>query len=37
MVSANGVAEDSVSALGGGNFTATWLSSGNGRRGGIRR
>lgn len=37
MVSANGVAEDSVSALGGGNFTATWLSSGNGRRGSTRR
>jgi len=33
MVSSNGVAEDSVSALSGGNFTAIWLSSGNGRRG----
>ena len=36
MVSANRVAEDSVSALSGGSFTATWLSSGNGRRGGPR-
>jgi hypothetical protein len=36
MVSASGVAEDSVSALSGGSFTATWLSSGNGPRGGPR-
>ena len=34
MVSVNGVAEDSISSLHGGSFTATWLSSGNGRRGG---
>jgi len=32
MVSLNGVAEDSVSSLHGGSFTATWLSTGNGRR-----
>ena len=36
MVSASGVAEDSVSALSDGSFTATWLSSGNGPRGGPR-
>lgn len=36
LVSANGVAEDSVSSLHGGSFTATWLNSGNGRRGGSR-
>ena len=36
MVSANGAAEDSVSALSGGSFSATWLSSGNGTRGGPR-
>ncbi len=36
MVSANGAAEDSVSSLHGGSFTATWLSSGNGRRGASR-
>ena len=36
MVSVSGVAEDSVSSLHGGSFTATWLSSGNGRRGGSR-
>ena len=34
MVSVNGVAEDRVSSLYGGSFTATWLSNGNGRRGG---
>jgi hypothetical protein len=38
MVSANGVQEDRISALSSGqNFSATWLSSGNGpRRGGPR-
>ena len=36
MVSVHGVAEDSVSPLHGGSFTATWLSSGNDRRGGSR-
>jgi hypothetical protein len=36
MVSVNGVAEGRVSPLYGGSFTATWLSSGNGRRGGSR-
>jgi hypothetical protein len=37
MVSANGVAEDAVSAPSyGGNFTATWLSRGNNPRGGPR-
>ena len=37
MVSGNGVAEDTVSALSnGGNLTATWLSRGNGPRGGPR-
>ena len=32
MVSASGKQEDSISALSGGNFSATWLSSGNGPR-----
>lgn len=37
MVSANGVQEDSISALTAGeNFSATWLNSGNGRHGGGR-
>ncbi len=36
IVSAGGTAEDSISALYGGSFSATWLSSGNGRRGGPR-
>ncbi len=37
MVSANGVQEDSISSLTSGeNFSATWLSNGNGRRGGPR-
>ena len=36
IVPANGTAEDSISALHGGSFNATWLSSGNGRRAGPR-
>jgi hypothetical protein len=37
MVSANGVQEDSISSLTSGkNLSATWLNSGNGRRGGPR-
>ncbi len=37
MVSANGVQEDSISSLTSGeNFSATWLNSGNSRRGGPR-
>jgi len=37
MVSANAVQEDSISSLTSGeNFSATWLSSGNSRRGGPR-
>jgi hypothetical protein len=36
IVSANGTVEDSISALYGGSFSATWLSSGNGRREGPR-
>ena len=36
IVSANGTAEDSISVLYGGSFSATWLSSGNGRREGPR-
>ncbi len=37
MVSASGVQEDSISPLTAGeNFSATWLNSGNGRRGGGR-
>ena len=36
MVSASGVQEDSTSALSGGSFSNTWLSSGNGSRGGPR-
>jgi hypothetical protein len=31
MVSASGKQEDSISSLSGGNFSATWLSSGSGR------
>ena len=37
MVSQYDVPEDTVSALSGGSFSATWLSSGNGPRGGSRR
>ena len=36
IVSANGTVEDSISALYGGSFSATWLSSRNGRREGPR-
>ena len=36
MVSASGVTEDSTSSLSGGSFSNTWLSSGNGSRGGPR-
>ena len=36
MVSASGVQEDSTSSLSGGSFSNTWLSSGNGTRGGPR-